>query len=233
MSDDDVQTIAFVLYPGITALDLVGPLQVCSALAQLDPRFRTVVLAERIEPMGTDTPLALMPSHTFDEVPAPHALIVPGGLLPTLAALADESLLARLRKTAERSQYVGSVCTGSLLLGAAGLLEGRRSTTHWMFRDLLPRFGATPVAERWVEDGPFLMAAGVSAGIDMALHLVARLAGEQLARTVQLMIEYDPQPPFGAIDWSPVEAGDYRGRAAEHLALALADHPELHARLTA
>ncbi|MDH6113816.1 transcriptional regulator GlxA family with amidase domain [Kitasatospora sp. MAP12-15] len=231
--DDDVKTIAFALYPGITALDLVGPLQVCSALADLVPGFRTVVLAQRIEPMATDTPLSLLPSHTFEEVPAPHALIVPGGLLPTLTAMADESLLAELRRTATRAQLVGSVCTGSLLLGAAGLLEGRRSTTHWMFRHLLPGFGATPVAERWVEDGPFLMAAGVSAGIDMALHLVARLAGEQTARTVQLLIEYDPQAPFGGIDWATADTGAYRQTAADLLAVALADHPELHARLSA
>ncbi|WP_329586417.1 DJ-1/PfpI family protein [Kitasatospora sp. NBC_01250] len=226
-----LRTIAFVAYPGITVLDLVGPLQVCSALRDLSPGFRTVVVGERIEPMGTDTPLAVVPSHTFDEVPEPFALVVPGGLAPTLAALADEQLLERLRQAASGAHLVGSVCTGSLLLGAAGLLEGRRATTHWWYRDLLTRFGATPVAERWVEDGRYVTAAGVSAGIDMALHLVARVAGEEVAREIQLLIEYDPQPPFGPIDWAGTDTGRYRPLARQVLTGALAGHPELLARL--
>jgi transcriptional regulator GlxA family with amidase domain len=124
------------------------------------------------------------------------------------------------------------VCTGSLLLGAAGLLEGRRATTHWAMRHLLERFGATPVAERWVEDGHVVTAAGVSAGIDMALHLVARLAGEQAARMVQLWIEYDPRPPFGDIDWSAVDIPSYRPFTDNLLSAALTGHPELLERLT-
>lgn len=118
-----IRTIAFVTYPGITLLDLAGPLQVCSALQDLSQDFRTVVLGERIEPMRTDTPLAVLPSHTFDEVPEPFALVVPGGLAPTLTALADGHLLDRLRQAASQAHLVGSVCTGSLLLGAAGLLR--------------------------------------------------------------------------------------------------------------
>ncbi|MDH6577254.1 DJ-1/PfpI family protein [Kitasatospora sp. MAP5-34] len=230
--DDGIRTIAFAVYPGITPLDLVGPLQVCSALADLVPGFRTVVVGERIEPMPTDTPLALIPSHTFAEVPAPHVLIVPGGLAPTLAAMADESLLEHIRRTAGQARIVGSVCTGSLLLAAAGLLEGRRATSHWMYRDLLARFGATPVAERWVEDGHFVTAAGVSSGIDMALQLVSRIAGEEVARQIQLFIEYDPEPPFGPIDWTAVGTPEHTGFASAVLAQALTDHPELLARLT-
>lgn len=157
-----VKTIAFVLYPGLTPLDIVGPLQVFAALADLVPGYRTVVIGERIEPIGSDTPLSLVPSHTFEEIADPHATIVPGGLVPTLAAMADENLLGNLRETAARSQIVGSVCTGSLLLAAAGLLEGRQATTHWMYRDLLARFGATPVTRRWVEDGHFITAASTS-----------------------------------------------------------------------
>ncbi|TWF82578.1 DJ-1/PfpI family protein [Kitasatospora viridis] len=232
MEQTPLRTIAFAVYPGLTLLDLAGPLQVCSALEQLAPGFRTVVLGERVEPVDTDTPLAVVPSHTFDEVPEPFVLVVPGGLEPTLKALADERLLARLRKAADGAHLVGSVCTGSLLLGAAGLLEGRRATTHWWYRDLLTRFGATPVAQRWVEDGRYVTAAGVSAGIDMALQLVARVAGEELAREIQLLIEYDPEPPFGPIDWPAVDADHYRPRSQQALASALADHPELLARLT-
>ncbi|MFI9271192.1 DJ-1/PfpI family protein [Kitasatospora sp. NPDC052896] len=225
-------TIAFVAYPGITMLDLVGPLQVCAALAELVPGYRTVVLGERIEPMGTDTPLAVVPSHTFDEVPDPDVLLVPGGLVPTLAAMADEELLGRLRRAAAGASVVGSVCTGSLLLAAAGLLEGCRATTHWLFRDLLVPFGVTPVAERWVEDGRYLTAAGVAAGIDMALHLVGRVAGADVARWVQLMIEYDPQPPFGGIDWAAVDPAEHAPFRQQALVRALGDHPELLARLS-
>ncbi|MFD4861312.1 DJ-1/PfpI family protein [Streptomyces atratus] len=227
-----VKTIAFVLYPGLTPLDIVGPLQVFAALADLVPGYRTVVIGERIEPIGSDTPLSLVPSHTFEEIVDPHATIVPGGLVPTLAAMADENLLGNLRETAARSQIVGSVCTGSLLLAAAGLLEGRQATTHWMYRGLLARFGATPVTRRWVEDGHFITAAGVSAGIDMALHLVGRLAGNEVARTVQLFIEYDPEPPFGPIDWTAADSGQYAPFAQQLLQNALADHPALLARLS-
>ncbi|MBO1331347.1 DJ-1/PfpI family protein [Streptomyces sp. VRA16 Mangrove soil] len=226
------KTLAFVLYPGITPLDLVGPLQVLSALAQMDPSFEVVVVGRDLSPLGTDTPLKVTPSHTFDQVADPFALLVPGGTEPTLAALADESLLDWIRQAARTAEVVGSVCTGSLLLGAAGLLEGRKATTHWGVRDLLAKFGATPVAERWVQDGPVLTAAGVSAGIDMALHLVERLAGEQTARMVQLFIEYDPQPPLGGIDWRSVDLDSFKPHARAMVEAALADHPALLARLT-
>ncbi len=125
-----VKTIAFVQYPGLTPLDIVGPLQVLSLLSHLAPGYDTVVVGERIEPMATDTPLSLVPSHTFETMPDPYALIVPGGTVPTLAAMADEKLLDKLRTAAARSEIVGSVCTGSLLLAAAGLLEGRRANSH-------------------------------------------------------------------------------------------------------
>ncbi|MGW0752797.1 DJ-1/PfpI family protein [Streptomyces sp. NPDC002587] len=227
-----VKTIAFVLYPGLTPLDIVGPLQVFAALADLVPGYRAVVVGERIEPVESDTPLSLAPSHTFEELADPYAVIVPGGLVPTLAAMADEELLRNLRETAARSRVVGSVCTGSLLLAAAGLLEGRRATTHWMYRDLLTRFGATPVTRRWVEDGHLITAAGVSAGIDMALHLVGRLAGDEVARMVQLFIEYDPEPPFGPIDWTAADGGRYAPFARQLLENALAGHPALLAHLS-
>lgn len=230
--DGMTKTLAFVLYPGITPLDLVGPLQVLSALAQIDPSFEVVVVGQDHTSVDTDTPLKLTPSHTFDQVAEPFALIVPGGTQPTFAALVNEPLLSWLRRAARTAEVIGSVCTGSLILGAAGLLDGRQATTHWGFRDLLAKFGATPVAERWVEAGPVLTAAGVSAGIDMALHLVERLAGEQTARTVQLLIEYDPQPPLGGIDWMSSDLDFFKPHARAMLESALADHPALLARLT-
>lgn len=229
------KTIAFPLYPGLTPLDLIGPLQVMSALAHLDPAFETVVVGQDLAPVPTDTPALLAASHTFDQVGQVHALIVPGGREPTFAALANEPLLAWIRGAAENAEVIGSVCTGSLLLGAAGLLEGRRAATHWLERDYLTKFGAVPVAERWVEDGPVITAAGVSAGIDVALHLVERLTSREVARTIQLFIEYDPQPPQGPIDWNAPEVADLAAHLpdpATRLAPVLAGHPELLARLT-
>ncbi len=225
------RTVAFVAYPGLTLLDLVGPLQVFSALQAAHDGFRVVVMSESRRTMETDTPLSVLPDTTFDQVPDPYAVVVPGGLVPTLTAMADQDLLDRLRRAAADAEIVASVCTGSLLLGAAGLLDGRRATTHWMFRDLLASFGATPVAERWVEDGPCLTAAGVSAGIDMALHLVARMTDERTARGIQLQIEYDPRPPFGGIDWGSVDTERHAPLAQRFLTEALADHPGLLARL--
>ncbi|PZG35431.1 thiamine biosynthesis protein ThiJ [Spongiactinospora gelatinilytica] len=195
------KTIAFVLYPGCTILDVAGPLQVLSALSALRPDYRTVVVAERLEVLDTDTPLQVRASHTFADVPAPDVVVVPGGGGPTLRALTDETLLSYLRGAAPEARPAASVCTGALILGAAGLLAGRRATTHWAMLDALPEFGATPVRERWVADGPVLTAAGVAAGIDMALHLTQELAGEEVARSVQFFIEYDPAPPLGGLDW--------------------------------
>lgn len=227
-----VRTIALVQYPGLTPLDIVGPLQVFSVLSRQAPGYATVVVGERIEPMATDTPLSLVPSHTFETMPDPHVLIVPGGSVPTVAAMADEKLLDKLRTAAARSEIVGSVCTGSLLLAAAGLLEGRRANTHWMYRSLLAKFGAIPVDQRWVRDGNVITAAGVSAGIDLALHLVGELAGQDMARRVQLFVEYDPEPPFGPIDWEAADPGQYAHHLQKSLHQALADHPALLERLT-
>jgi transcriptional regulator GlxA family with amidase domain len=226
-----MKDIAFVLYPGLTILDLVGPLQVLSALTAFDPEYRTVVLGEDTAPVPTDTPLGVAASHTFDEVPTPYAMFLPGGGVPTITALGDEKLLGRVREMAEHAEIVGSVCTGSLILGAAGLLDGRRATTHWMCRYLLPKFGATAVAERWVRDGKLLTAAGVAAGIDMALFLVQELAGKDIARQVQLVIEYDPQPPLGGIQWDGVDVEARRPLVDGWIRAGLADHPELQADL--
>jgi transcriptional regulator GlxA family with amidase domain len=223
------KTIAFVVYPGLTILDLIGPLQVLSQLSSFAPEYEVVTVAASSEPAPTDTPLSIVASRTFAEVPDPWAIVVPGGLEPTLRAMADETLLGYLRNPA--IELATSVCTGSLLLGAAGLLEGRRATTHWMFRSKLSRFGATPVAERWVEDGPVITAAGVAAGIDMALHLAERLTDAATAQTLQLLIEYDPQPPHGPIDWDSVDYAAWASVPEASVKSALADHPALLERL--
>ncbi|HWD03019.1 MAG TPA: DJ-1/PfpI family protein [Amycolatopsis sp.] len=224
------KTFAFVVYPGLTVLELVGPLQVLSAYAAAEPGFRVVVVGETLEATATDTPLRIAPSHTFDQVGEPYGILVPGGAAPTLRALANRPLLDYLTTTARTATLVTSVCTGSLLLGEAGLLTGREATTHWLFRDVLRAFGATPVAKRWAEDGPVITAAGVSAGIDLALHLVERLAGPEVARTVQFGIEYDPEPPLGALDWPSAPYRDLKP-LIEHSLDGLADRPDLKAKL--
>ena len=225
------ETVAFVLYPGLTPLDVIGPLQVVSTLANIDPRFAAVTVATDREPMAGDAPVWLAATHTFDEMPEPYGLIVPGGTASTFAALTDETLLGYVRRSARTATFVGSVCTGSLVLGAAGLLAGRRATTHWAALSMLAAFGAVPERRRWVRDGELLTAAGVSAGVDMALHLVEELAGKELAHLVQLGIEYDPEPPLGPIDWPAANGAPIEAWLAEEARIGLRDHPELLERL--
>ncbi|WP_020671968.1 DJ-1/PfpI family protein [Amycolatopsis nigrescens] len=228
---DEPKTVAFLLYPGFTVLDLVGPLQVFSSLAAFDPGYRVVVVGARIERWDTDTPLRITASHTFDQVPAPAVLVVPGGGVPTAKAAVDPELIGYVRSVAEKAEVMASVCTGSMILGAAGLLKGREATSHWSFVDLLSEFGATPVSRRWVEDGPVLTAAGVAAGIDMALHLVERFAGAEVAKQIQFGIEYDPEPPQGALDWEQAPRELWAGFREHMLREGLADSPELRDRL--
>lgn len=192
--------VAFVLYPGLTPLDLVGPLQVFTSLQKLAPTFRPVVVAERVAPLASDIEVDLIADKSFAEVPHPDILVVPGGVAGTLKAMSDDAVRSYVRSAAETAEIVASVCTGSLILASVGLLGGRPGTTHWVARGLLENYGSPFRRTRWVEDGKIIMAAGVSAGIDMALHLVARLIDEETARRVQLDLEYDPEPPYGMID---------------------------------
>ena len=233
MATQEHNTVAFVLYPGLTLLDLVGPLQVFASLRQFNDQYRPMVVAERIEPMPTDGPLQVIADHTFDQVPDPEVVIVPGGGgAPTIKAMGNEVVGDYLRQAAETASVVGSVCTGALVLAAAGLLEGRQATTHWAYHRLLERLGTTYLPQRWVEDGKFITSAGVSAGIDMALALVARLTDEPTARRVQLAIEYDPHPPFGGIDWDQVNRDIYEPMLGPMVQQQLADRPELLAKLS-
>jgi len=196
------KVIAFILYPGLTALDMIGPLQVFRSLQRLAPQFQPVVVGARVAPMDSDTHLRMIPDKSFDEVPHPSVLIVPGGLIPTFKAMSNPAIRRYVRRAADTAEVVGSVCTGALILAVVGLLEGRPATTHWACTKVLEKLGARYVRSRWVEDGKVITAAGVSAGIDMALHLVARLTDEATARQIQLELEYDPQPPLGRIDWA-------------------------------
>jgi transcriptional regulator GlxA family with amidase domain len=160
--------------------------------------------------------LALIADGTLAELPEPEVLVVPGGF-GTRPLMDDEPLLDWLRHAHEHTRFTTSVCTGSLLLAAAGILEGLEATTHWMVLDLLERYGAVPVSRRVVEQGKVITAAGVSSGIDMALLLAARIAGEEIAQAIQLAIEYDPQPPFdsGSVEKAPPAVVErVRGAAA-------------------
>ncbi|TQN41961.1 DJ-1/PfpI family protein [Blastococcus colisei] len=198
------RTIAVVLYPGLTLLDLVGPLQVLTELERFAPQYRTVVVAARIEPMATDVGAEVVPDQTFAQVPHPYAIVVPGGRGGTIRSMSDPEVRGYVRAAAASAAIVGSVCTGSLILASVGLLAGRPATTNWFFSGVLRPFGAHYHRKRWVEHGNVIMSAGVSAGIDMALYLAARLTDEATARRVQRAIDYDPQPPFGGIDWGHV-----------------------------
>jgi transcriptional regulator GlxA family with amidase domain len=200
-ANPDAKTMALILYPDLTLLDLVGPLQVLATLERLDPRFRTVVVADQVAPMTTDVPLRAVADASFGDVPHPELIVVPGGRQGTIRAMSDPAIRAYVESSAASAELVTSVCTGSLILGAAGLLEGRPATTNWFFSGLLDQFGARYRRERWVHDGNIIMSAGVSAGIDMALYLVSHITDETTARRVQLALDYDPRPPYGGIDW--------------------------------
>jgi transcriptional regulator GlxA family with amidase domain len=186
--------IAILLFEHLTALDAVGPYEVLSRL----PGAQTVFVGERLGPVRTDVgSLGLHVDATLAEVPAPDVVVVPGGYGQT-AHMSDGPVHQWLRAADGTSTWTTSVCTGSLVLAAAGLLTGRRATTHWLAADQLADWGAVRVDERIVVDGKYVTAAGVSAGIDMGLALVERIAGAATAQAIQLGMEYDPQPPHTA-----------------------------------
>ncbi len=208
--------IAIPIFDRLTALDAVGPYEVLSRLPDASVSF----VASEPGPKRTENQmLALVADGTLAELTDPDVIVVPGGF-GTRALMREETMLEWLRHAHAHSQWTTSVCTGALLLAAAGILDGLRATTHWLSLDILREHGATPVSERVVEEGKVITAAGVSAGIDMALLLVSRIAGPELAQAIQLGIEYDPQPPFegGSVDKAPPEIVELVRRRASELA---------------
>jgi putative intracellular protease/amidase len=184
--------IAILIFDKLTALDAIGPYEVLSRLPEAELSF----VAKEAGPKRTDTgALAVTADLALSELAEPDILLVPGGE-GNRPLLEDDEVLEWVRTADRTSTWTTSVCTGSLVLGAAGVLEGKRATSHWAYREQLREYGAEPVAERVVVDGKIVTAAGVSAGIDMALRLAALVAGEDVARAIQLGIEYDPDPPF-------------------------------------
>jgi transcriptional regulator GlxA family with amidase domain len=204
--------IAYVLYPDFTALDLIGPYEVISLWPDVELHF----VATSAGPVLTDHGLPMMPTTTPAALPDPDVVVIPGSSRP-LGPLKDAVLLDWVRQVAPTATWLASACTGSAVYAAAGVLEGRRATTHWGFRENLRAMGVDVVTHRVVFDGKFVTGAGVSAGIDMALALTARVHGEELAKTIQLGIEYDPQPPFDS--GSPDKAGASTLRLATRMLL--------------
>ena len=193
-------SVAFLLFPNVTQLDLTGPAQVLSRLGNVT---LDLVWKDR-DPVRTDAGFAIMPTATFAEVTRADILCVPGGMGVT-DVIADDAAMAWVRAAGAEARWVTSVCTGSLILGAAGLLKGYRAATHWSWRDYLAMFGAEMVPERVVVDRNRVTGGGVTAGIDFALTLMAEVRSAEFAKAVQLSLEYDPAPPFDA--GSPEKAG--------------------------
>jgi transcriptional regulator GlxA family with amidase domain len=204
--------VAFVVYPDFTALDLVGPYEIVSRW----PRAEVHFVASSPEPVRTDMGLAVIPTDTPATLPDPDLIVVPGSGNP-LPVLEDTALVEWLRAAAPNCAWTASVCTGAGLYAVAGLLKGKSTTTHWGFRDYLKALGVTVVPDRVVWEGTHVSGAGVSAGIDMALSLTARVHGRELAEALQLIIEYDPEPPFDS--GSLTKAGPRTRRLARRIML--------------
>ncbi|MCI4664883.1 MAG: DJ-1/PfpI family protein [Neomegalonema sp.] len=202
--------IGFLIFPDMTQLDVTGPAEILSRL----PGGVIHMIWKDRAPVPADAGFSINPTTTFDDCPQLDVLCVCGGM-GVLPLMEDQDVIGFMQRQAAAARYVASVCSGSLLLGAAGLLEGYRAGCHWAFLEMLPKFGATPVDQRVVRDRNRLTGGGVTAGIDFGLTLVAELAGEEDARMIQLMVEYDPAPPFDS--GSPKKAGPDRVAAAKRL----------------
>jgi cyclohexyl-isocyanide hydratase len=185
--------IGLLIFPDLTQLDMTGPYEVLARL----PNTKVLLVAHTMAPVKTDRGMQIVPSITFAQCPQLDLVMVPGG--PGQQQLMEDALVIEfLQRQARGAKYVTSVCTGSLVLGAAGLLKGKRATSHWAAIDHLKLLGAIPVSEKVVIDGNVITGAGVTSGIDFALTVAATLEGEEIARSIQLQIEYDPAPPFNS-----------------------------------
>jgi cyclohexyl-isocyanide hydratase len=186
--------VGFVIFPDLTQLDFTGPQQVLARL----PQSAMHIVAKSAAPVPSDSGLSLVPTHTFENCPRLDLICIPGGITGVVRAMGDRETIAFVQRQSSTAKYVTSVCTGAFVLGAAGLLKGRRATTHWAFTELLPLVGATYERKRVVKDGNLITAGGVTSGIDFGLRVVADLAGDTVAQGIQLSLEYDPDPPFAS-----------------------------------
>jgi cyclohexyl-isocyanide hydratase len=222
-------TIGLLIFPRMTQLDFTGPFEVFARI----PDTKVHVLWKTIEPVTSDTGLSILPTATLDECPRLDLICIPGGP-GQIALMDDEQILSFVRAQGNHARFVTSVCTGSLVLGAAGLLQGYKAATHWMSRDQLAYFGATPVASRIVVDRNRITGGGVTAGIDLALHVASLITNERTARAIQLSLEYNPEPPFnsGSPESATLEeVAAVRQRAATMLSERLAATQRAAARL--
>ncbi|MDJ0616224.1 MAG: DJ-1/PfpI family protein [Calothrix sp. MO_192.B10] len=201
MENQPKYTIGLVIYPDMTQLDITGPYQVFSQI----PNAQVLLLWKSLEPVVSNCGLTILPSTTLAECPPLDVLCVPGGVSGTVEMMQDEEMLSFLQLQAQTAKYITAVCTGSLILGAAGLLRGYKATSHWAFREQLQLMGAEVSTERVVIDRNRITGGGVTAGIDFALQITAILCGEDTAKFIELMLEYNPAPPFGV--GSPDKAG--------------------------
>ncbi|BDC49886.1 ThiJ family protein [Bryobacterales bacterium F-183] len=202
------EQVVMLVYPGMTALDLVGPQQVFGYTMGMQVHL----VWKSSEPITTDTGLRLLPSKTFSDCPPDvDLLFVPGGGRETVALMEDRAVTEFLSRVGGKAKYVTSVCSGSLVLGAAGLLRGYRATSHWAVRDVLPLLGATAVEARYVEDRNRITAGGITSGIDFGLRIAGKLRGDDFGRALELTLEYDPEPPYGT--GTPKKAGARVGQA--------------------
>ena len=225
--------VGILVFPKVQQLDLTGPFEVFASVPEAEVRL----IWKRVERIDTATGLVLMPDLAFAECPQFDVLCVPGGV-GVNPLMEDEEVLKFLRRQAEGARYITSVCTGSMVLAAAGLLAGRRATTHWASHDFLARLGAIPVQARVVTDGKFATGGGVTAGIDMALAVVSELFGREAAEAVQLNLEYAPEPPLtsGRPETAPVEVVAMvreRGRASRAAREAIVSRLEGRRPMTA
>ena len=219
--------IGILIYPNVTQLDATGPAQVLARV----PGATIHMIWKTRDPVPTDAGFSIVPTTSFADCPRLDVICVPGGG-GQVALMTDPETLDFLRDQAATARYVTSVCTGSLVLGAAGLLKGYRSACHWAWREMLADFGAIPVAERVVRDRNRISGGGVTAGIDFGLTVAAELAGEEVAKSIQLVLEYDPQPPFDS--GSPEKAGPERvKRLRERLAPMLDSRRKANAEAAA
>lgn len=202
MTNQTKYCIGLVIFPGMTQLDMTGPYQVFSMM----PDTHVLLLWKTLEPVTTSEGMTILPTVTFNDCPSLDVLCVPGGAIGQVEMMQDAEMLEFLRQQGKTAKYITSVCTGSLILAAAGLLQGYRAACHWAFRDQLGMLGVEVGTERVVVDRDRITGGGVTAGIDFGLVLAGKLCGEETAKMIQLLLEYNPAPPFNA--GSPESAGE-------------------------